>query len=83
MNEVKVMIIIVETFMIIWFLIIDYKLDKIKDKVSETPIRCKDCRFFDHGIDEDGKAFTKCIGWCYGGTSRNDFCSHAEKKKVT
>ncbi len=41
-------------------------------------VRCKDCKYFDSGTDEDGKLFFKCLGWVYGGTSEDDFCSHGE-----
>ena len=44
-------------------------------------IRCKDCKYCDKGIDEDGKPFLKCLGWVYGGTSETDFCSHAERRQ--
>ena len=43
-------------------------------------VRCKDCKYFDSGTDEDGKLFFKCLGWVYGGTSEDDFCSHGERK---
>ena len=43
-------------------------------------VRCKDCKYFDSGTDEDGKLFFKCLGWFYGGTSEDDFCSHGERK---
>lgn len=43
-------------------------------------VRCKDCKYFDSGTDEDGKLFFKCLGWVYGGTSEDDFCSHGEPK---
>lgn len=43
-------------------------------------IRCKDCKYGDRGIDEDGNPFLKCLGWVYGGTQEEDFCSHAERR---
>ena len=43
-------------------------------------IRCKDCKYCDRGIDEDGVSFLKCLGWVYGGTHEDDFCSHAERR---
>ena len=43
-------------------------------------IRCKDCKYCDRGIDEDGNLFLKCLGWVYGGTQEEDFCSHAERR---
>lgn len=43
-------------------------------------IRCKDCKYCDRGIDEDGIPFLKCLGWSYGGTHEDDFCSHAERR---
>ena len=48
--------------------------------VDAVPVRCKDCKYFDSGTDEDGKLFFKCLGWVYGGTSEDDFCSHGEWK---
>ena len=48
--------------------------------VDAVPVRCKDCKYFDSGTDEDGKLFFKCLGWVYGGTSEDDFCSHGERK---
>ena len=44
-------------------------------------VRCKDCKYFDSGTDEDGKLFFKCLGWVYGGTSEDDFCSYAERRE--
>ena len=47
-------------------------------------IYCKDCKYKDDGIDEDGIPFLKCLhGRSYGGTRINDFCSWAEKREVT
>ena len=43
-------------------------------------VRCKDCKYCDRGIDEDGNPFLKCLGWVYGGTQEEDFCSHAERR---
>lgn len=43
-------------------------------------VRCEDCKYFDSGTDEDGKLFFKCIGWVYGETRKDDFCSHGERK---
>lgn len=45
-------------------------------------VRCKDCKYFDSGTNEDGKLFFKCLGWVYGGTSEDDFCSHGERRDV-
>ena len=45
-------------------------------------IRCKDCKYKDDGIDEDGIPFLKCLsGRSYGGTRKNDYCSWAERKE--
>lgn len=55
-------------------------------RMSELPsaqpeiIHCRDCRYCDRGIDEDGNPFLKCLGWVYGGTQEEDFCSHAERR---
>ena len=43
-------------------------------------VRCKNCKYCDRGIDEDGNPFLKCLGWVYGGTQEEDFCSHAERR---
>lgn len=59
---------------------------RIVDHVNEMPsaqpeiIYCKDCKYCDRGIDEDGNPFLKCLGWVYGGTQEEDFCSHAERR---
>lgn len=58
-------------------------IDVLKALPSENVqpvVRCKDCKYFDSGTDEDGKPFFKCLGWVYGGTSEDDFCSHGERK---
>lgn len=58
-------------------------LKKLRNALSEDVVkvvRCKDCKYFDSGTDEDGKLFFKCLGWVYGGTSEDDFCSHGERK---
>ena len=44
-------------------------------------IYCKDCKYCDTGINEEGKLFYKCLsGHNYGGTKPDDFCSHAIQK---
>lgn len=56
--------------------------DMIRELPSEyvvEVVRCADCKYFDSGTDEDGKLFFKCLGWVYGGTSEDDFCSHGER----
>lgn len=58
-------------------------LKKLRNAPSadvQPVVRCKDCKYFDSGTDEDGKPFFKCLGWVYGGTSEDDFCSHGERK---
>ena len=55
-------------------------LTKLPSAQSEI-IRCKDCKYCDRGIDEDGNPFLKCLGWAYGGTQEDDFCSHAERRR--
>ena len=59
----------------------DY-IEEFKSLPSAQPeiIRCKDCKYCDRGIDEDGNPFLKCLGWVYGGTQEEDFCSHAERR---
>ena len=55
-------------------------LDALPSVDAVEVVRCKDCKYFDSGTDEDGKLFFKCLGWVYGGTSEDDFCSHGERK---
>lgn len=43
-------------------------------------VQCKDCKWGDAGIDEEGKQFWKCIGIHYGGTKPTDFCSYGERR---
>ena len=52
----------------------------IRELPSAQPeiIRCKDCKYCDRGIDEDGNQFLQCFGWV--GTQEDDFCSHAERR---
>ena len=48
---------------------------------SKPLVRCRDCKYKDDGIDEDGIPFLKCLhGRSYGGTRINDFCSWAERR---
>ena len=56
--------------------------ERLKQLPSAQPevVRCKDCKYCDRGIDEDGNPFLKCLGWVYGGTQEEDFCSHAERR---
>ena len=56
-------------------------LDEIKE-IPSAAVRCKNCKYFDSGTDEDGKLLFKCLGWVYGGTSEDDFCSHGERNDV-
>lgn len=51
-----------------------------EDTIEPEIVRCKDCKYCDRGIDEDGNPFLKCLGWVYGGTQEEDFCSHAERR---
>jgi len=65
-----------------------YKLEVLSEYLKEyfmppvqpEIVRCKDCKYCDRGIDEDGNPFLKCLGWVYGGTQEEDFCSHAERR---
>ena len=45
------------------------------------PVKCVECKYSDWGTDEDGKVFLKCLGWVYGGTGPNEYCSHAERRE--
>lgn len=53
---------------------------KSMSPVQPEIIRCKDCKYGDRGTDEYGNPFLKCLGWVYGGTQEEDFCSHAERR---
>lgn len=55
-------------------------LEEVPSIDAVEVVRCKDCKYFDSGTDEDGKLFFKCLGWVYGGTSEDDFCSHGDRK---
>lgn len=44
-------------------------------------VQCKDCKWGDTGIDEEGKLFWKCLGIHYGGTKPTDFCSYGESRE--
>ena len=59
---------------------VNYVLRNLPSADVQPVVRCKDCKYFDSGTDEDGKPFFKCRGWVYGGTSEDDFCSHGELK---
>lgn len=54
------------------------------DNLDDCPlidiVQCKECKWGDTGIDEEGKLFWKCLGIHYGGTKPTDFCSYAERK---
>ena len=56
------------------------RFEQLPSADVQPVVRCKDCKYFDSGTDEDGKPFFKCLGWVYGGTSEDDFCSHGEQK---
>ena len=59
-------------------------LSELLDEMEWTPsvVRCKDCKYCDGGVDEDGKLFLKCLfGRSYGGTNADDYCSWAERKE--
>ena len=53
--------------------------------VTETPLKiifCKDCKYMDTGVDEEGYTFYKCLnGRSYGGTNPNNYCSWGEAKE--
>lgn len=57
----------------------DHKL-MYKDCPIIDIVQCKDCKWGDTGIDEEGKPFWKCIGIHYGGTKPTDFCSYGERR---
>ncbi len=45
-------------------------------------IFCKDCKYMDTGVNEEGYTFYKCLhGRSYGGTYPNDYCSWGEAKE--
>ena len=47
---------------------------------AEGVLKCKDCKYYDHGLDDDGTEFHKCIGPRYGRTKPNGFCDMGEPK---
>lgn len=49
---------------------------------AQELIRCKDCKWYQEGIDIDGKPFTRCNGnvRVYGQTKPNWFCADGERK---
>ena len=58
----------------------EYGYDNSGDCPLIDIVQCKDCKWGDTGIDEEGEPFWKCIGIHYGGTKPTDFCSYAERK---
>lgn len=58
---------------------VNYVLRNLPSADVMPVVRCKDCKYFDSGTDEDGKPFFKCLCWVYGRTSEDDFCSHGER----
>lgn len=49
-------------------------------KKQEAVVRCEDCKWYQEGIDIDGKPFTRCNGnvRVYGHTKPNWFCADGE-----
>ena len=50
--------------------------------VDAVPVRCKDCKWFQSGIDINGKPFTRCnrLVRTYGHTAPDWFCADGERK---
>ena len=61
--------------------IIDCAVEEAVSKMkSQLVVLCKNCKYSDRGIDEEGKPFIKCIGHHYGGTKEDNFCNYGELK---
>lgn len=59
-------------------------LDRLEQPtVDAVPVRCKDCKWFQSGIDIDGKPFTRCNGSVrtYGHTAPDWFCADGKRKE--
>lgn len=54
-------------------------VSQIKQLDGIDIVRCKECRYGDTGIDEEGNPFWKCLGRHYGGINPDDFCSYGER----
>ena len=50
--------------------------------VDAVAVRCKDCKWFQSGIDINGKPFTRCnrLVRTYGHTAPDWFCADGERK---
>ena len=50
--------------------------------VDAVPVRCKDCKWFQSGIDINGKPFTRCnrLVRTYGHTAPDWFCADGERR---
>lgn len=62
---------------------LDNAIESMKALPSAEPeiIRCKDCKYGDTFREfEDAEMPMKCLGWHYGGTYPDDFCSRAERR---
>lgn len=53
-------------------------------KEQEAIIRCKDCKWYQAGIDINGKPFTRCNGdvRVYGHTKPDWFCADGERRDI-
>lgn len=65
-------------------------LHRIETPLTSAPtvdvvpvVRCKECKYCDSGITEDGLGlFYKCLnGRSYGGTTLDSFCSWGERRE--
>ena len=53
-----------------------------KEALEEEPVKCRDCKYCDCGVTEDGSnVFWKCLGVHYGGVNPDDYCSYGERKE--
>ena len=56
------------------------KVQKTSDMVYIT--RCRDCKYCDVGVTEDGSdIFYKCLGIRYGGVLPDWYCEHGEPEE--
>ena len=60
---------------------LNLEVDRRNDCPLIEIVQCKDCKWGDTGIDEEGKPFWKCLGIHYGGTKPTDFCSYGERRE--
>lgn len=60
-----------------------FTLLKEQEANMESVVRCKECKWYQAGIDINGKPFTRCNGdvRVYGHTMPDWFCADGERKE--